>query len=184
MLEIWCGGTRREVPLSAEHTSLGRAPSNDIVIEDIKVSALHATIDRFASGSVIRDLGSANGTFVNGKRVDQAVLHPGDQIQVGTTNIVFRGQRPEAIAKTDPVIPAPLLTRRERDVLVALCRPLLEGDLFCEPSSSAHIARTLLISEDGVKKHLARLYPKFSIFDETGTRRRTQLANAAIDLTP
>jgi tetratricopeptide (TPR) repeat protein len=70
------------------------------------------------------------------------------------------------------------LTRRERDVLVALCTPLSDGGAFVEPASSRAMAETLGISEAAVKQHLLQLYDKFEIDD--GERRRTRLANKAV----
>lgn len=72
------------------------------------------------------------------------------------------------------------LTRRERDVLMALCSPLADGAAFVEPASSRTIAELLGISEAGVKQHLLHLYDKFEITDEEA-RRRTRLANKAIE---
>jgi DNA-binding CsgD family transcriptional regulator len=77
---------------------------------------------------------------------------------------------------------APRLTRRERDVLVELCRPLVaSGEAFTEPASIRQVAEALFVSEAAVKQHLLRLYDKFAIFDDDAGRRRVQLANAAID---
>src|SRR5262245_48691983 len=76
-----------------------------------------------------------------------------------------------------PVDP-PELTRRERDVLVALCRPALDGDLFTEPASVRDIAAALVVTEAAVKQHLGNLYYKFGI-GETGERRRVMLAGEA-----
>jgi hypothetical protein len=181
MLEIRNGGTRRTVDLEAHHTSSGRAPSNDIVLEDPQVSALHAVVDQLSAGCVFRDLGSANGTFVNGKRIaDAAVLRHGDQVRLGTTDIIYRGPGPGTATKTTPLAAAPSLTAREHDVLVALCRPLAEGDLFCEPATASQVAQVLMVSEDAVKKDLVRLYRKFGIHDASARRRRTRLANAAL----
>ncbi len=73
----------------------------------------------------------------------------------------------------------PELTRREADVLMALCATALSGDIFTEPASIRDIAGTLFISEAAVKQHLLRLYDKFGIFGE-GERRRLRLANEAI----
>jgi DNA-binding NarL/FixJ family response regulator len=71
------------------------------------------------------------------------------------------------------------VTQRERDVLLALCRPLLAGDAFTEPASIRAIAAELVISQAAVKQHLARLYRKFGVGD-SGAKRRVQLANAAL----
>ena len=46
-------------------------------------------------------------------------------------------------------------------MLIALCRPLAERDMFCDPASTREIASVLTVSEDAVKKHLVRLYNKF-----------------------
>ena len=72
----------------------------------------------------------------------------------------------------------PELTRREADVLAALCRPALGKDAFTAPASSAEIAAALVITEAAVKQHLLHLYAKFRI--PPGTNRRVRLANAAI----
>ncbi|MGH8682826.1 MAG: hypothetical protein ACREVP_15115, partial [Burkholderiales bacterium] len=73
----------------------------------------------------------------------------------------------------------PELTRRERDVLAALCRPLARGAAFTEPASIHDVADALGVSEAAVKQHLAHLYDKFGIF-EGDERRRVRLANVAL----
>ena len=73
----------------------------------------------------------------------------------------------------------PDLTRRERDVLEALCRPALHGNVFEEPASVREIAAKLVVTEAAVKQHLLHLYDKFGIA-ETGERRRVRLAREAI----
>jgi len=81
-----------------------------------------------------------------------------------------------ATAATEP---PPELTRREREVLVALCRTVLSGDVFTEPASIREIAASLFVTENAVKQHLLRLYDKFAIHGE-GERRRVRLANEAV----
>jgi tetratricopeptide (TPR) repeat protein len=73
----------------------------------------------------------------------------------------------------------PDLTRRERDVLLALCRPLARGAAFTEPASIHGVADALGVSEAAVKQHLTHLYDKFGIF-EGDERRRVRLANLAL----
>ena len=68
---------------------------------------------------------------------------------------------------------------RERDVLVALCRPLLARDMFTEPASTRAIAEELVISQAAVKQHLVNLYDKFGIAGSE-THRRSRLANEAL----
>ena len=76
---------------------------------------------------------------------------------------------------------APELTRRERDVLAALCRPLLDDELFTPPASVHEIAAALVVTDAAVKQHLAHLYDKFEV-REIGTKRRVALAREAIRL--
>ena len=72
----------------------------------------------------------------------------------------------------------PDVTRRERDVLVALCLPLAEGDVFTEPASIREIAARLVVTDAAVKQHLQHLYDKFDLHD--ADRRRVRLANEAL----
>jgi DNA-binding NarL/FixJ family response regulator len=73
----------------------------------------------------------------------------------------------------------PEITRRERDVLIALCRPAASSELFIEPASVRDIAATLAVSEAAVKQHLLNLYEKFAIAD-CNERRRVALAREAM----
>jgi hypothetical protein len=75
-----------------QSTTIGRAPENEIVVPNQEVSRRHARIVMVDSGYVLRDLGSPNGTFVNGTRVtsDQR-LRDGDKITVGGKGFLFAG---------------------------------------------------------------------------------------------
>jgi len=76
-------------PLSGEAT-IGREVGNTIVLDrDSTVSRRHAVIEVAGGGYVLRDLGSSNGTFVNGARVSERPLQPGDEITLGATRFRF-----------------------------------------------------------------------------------------------
>jgi DNA-binding CsgD family transcriptional regulator len=180
MLELIDGSGRRLVELTGSHASVGKSASNDVVIADPTVSDLHALLERIAEIWTVRDLGSRNGTFLNRERIfSAAVLRPGDELRFGAAIAFYRGAAPAARVPTAPVAVAPTLTPRERDVLIELCRPLRNGDVFCDPATPREIAAALTVSEDAVKKHLSRLYEKFEIL-ENGGRRRVRLANLAL----
>jgi pSer/pThr/pTyr-binding forkhead associated (FHA) protein len=70
-------------------TRLGRHPDSEIMLDDITVSRRHADIMRDGDVYEVRDAGSLNGTYVNAQRVDQAVLHQGDELQIGKFRLVF-----------------------------------------------------------------------------------------------
>jgi len=70
-------------------TAIGRHPDSDIFLDDITVSRRHVRVERDADGYVLRDAGSLNGTYVNKKRVDEARLRSGDELQVGRYRLTF-----------------------------------------------------------------------------------------------
>jgi pSer/pThr/pTyr-binding forkhead associated (FHA) protein len=75
--------------LTADETRLGRHPDSEIMLDDITVSRRHAAIERTTAGYVVTDAGSLNGTYVNQERIEQAVLHHGDELQVGKFRLVL-----------------------------------------------------------------------------------------------
>ncbi|HJU48817.1 MAG TPA: FHA domain-containing protein [Gaiellaceae bacterium] len=177
-VELWGPSGRELCVLDTERMTLGTLASNDVVVDAEGVSRVHAVLERFGDTWCVRDLGSRNGTYVNGGRiVGERALRPGDEIVLGRLRLLFHG--PTRGKETAAIAQPPPLTPRERDVLVALCRPLLAGDAFTEPASIRAIAAELVVSEAAVKQHLARLYDKFEV-EAHGERRRVQLANAAV----
>jgi adenylate cyclase len=79
---------RQEVELLS-HNTLGRHPSNTVQVLDRIVSKEHCHIDLVDGRYVLRDLGSLNGTFVNGERVSEKALGVGDEILLGSTRVIF-----------------------------------------------------------------------------------------------
>jgi hypothetical protein len=181
-LEIWRPSGPELVALTGQRVTIGKADSNTVVFtHDRTVSRLHAILEDYGAGWSVRDLGSRNGTFVNGERIDaERVLHPADELRVGHSRMIFRGEQltGDALSVTVAPEPAPELTRRERDVLDALCRPLFCGELFPQPASTRRIALELVITDAAVKQHLLNLYEKFGISAQE--ERRVVLAKEAI----
>jgi len=169
----------------ADIMMIGGAPTNTLVLPDRsqKVSQYHAAIVRAPGPGecyFIRDLGSRNGTFVNGERImGDRVVRAGDEIRLGKTRCSLRDQAQGPATLTETVQAPPDLTRREREVLLALCRPVFSEDVFTEPAATREIAAELFVTDAAVKQHLMHLYDKFGIHEE-GERRRARLANEAI----
>lgn len=88
-------GTRFE--LEGETVGLGRDSGNTVQLHDTEVSRHHAELTHTESTYVLVDLGSSNGTFVNGKRTQQHRLATGDQVQMGSTLMLFTGPPEESL---------------------------------------------------------------------------------------
>ncbi|MCH7788848.1 MAG: FHA domain-containing protein [Acidobacteria bacterium] len=69
--------------LDVDKLSAGRHPDSAIFLDDVTVSRRHAELQRIAGGFEVRDVGSLNGTYLNGTSVDRATLRDGDILQVG-----------------------------------------------------------------------------------------------------
>src|SRR3954470_22804548 len=180
-IEVINGVRSERLDLAADRSTIGKAVENDVPLaDDAMASHLHAVLERFAAGWCVTDLGSSNGTWVNGERIwATRRLRHGDEIRVGQTRLVFRDPLGAPGAPTETELPPPDLTPRERAVLVALCRPLLARDMFTEPASTRAIADELVITQAAVKQHLANLYDKFGV-GAGDTQRRVRLANEAL----
>ena len=82
--------TNRSFPLAQDRIVMGRALSSDIAIEDLNVSRTHAEIRRESAAAwSIADLGSTNGTLVNGRHIASIMLQEGDRVTLGTTTFLF-----------------------------------------------------------------------------------------------
>jgi ABC-type multidrug transport system ATPase subunit len=96
------GKAAGDVPAGA--VTIGRADDNDIVIPEVLASRHHATLVPTPTGTEIRDNRSINGTFVNGTRVDSALLRDGDVVTIGNIDLVFAGgalsRREESLLET------------------------------------------------------------------------------------
>jgi adenylate cyclase len=90
------------------HNTLGRHPNNTHQVLDRIVSKEHCHIDAVEGGFMLRDLGSLNGTFVNGARVGDHPLRDGDEIMMGSTRIIFRADATptQGVASSPPQHPA------------------------------------------------------------------------------
>ena len=82
--------------LSGSELTIGRDPSNQICVGDLSLSRRHCAISTGAAEPRIRDLGSSNGTFVNGMQISDHPLADGDRIQLGESVFLFVAKTPSA----------------------------------------------------------------------------------------
>ena len=175
--------TGEAIPLRDEVTTIGRGLRVDVRLDDPSVSRLHAEIVRRGPYYYLADLGlSRNGTQVNGRPIARRVLEDGDVLTFGSARCRIMGlPSEEAAAEVEQRrATAPELTKRELDVLIALCRPALSDDAFITPATAREIASDMTVTEAAVKQHLLRLYGKFRVPE--GVNRRARLANLVISL--
>jgi hypothetical protein len=169
------------IRLRPDVTTIGRGKSVDIHLDHPSVSKLHAEIIRRGPYAYVSDLGlSRHGTRVNGKIVAQRVLENGDVLSFGSPRCRIGGLHaeellPECEQRRSAM---PELTRRELDVVAALCKPALCADAFVAPATARDIAADLVVTEAAVKQHLLRLYQKLKIAE--GPNRRVRLANEVV----
>lgn len=92
-LEVWGPDGLVVIPLDGPRVTVGRSRSNDVVVNDETVSRHHAEFERLAAGWAVADLGSTNGTLVNGEPLHGSrPLYTDDQILVGEAKLVYRDE--------------------------------------------------------------------------------------------
>jgi uncharacterized RDD family membrane protein YckC len=137
--------SRREIALARTLVSIGRDPSNDVVLPDAMVSRRHAVIEYRGSQYFLRDCNSSNGSLVNGDRVSERNLRDGDLVAIGTARLLFREELEleDAGAKVVPHPSAP------RQVCPSCQADYRKGDMFCRqcgtslaPSTPARVVCT------------------------------------------
>ena len=149
---------------------VGRGAGCDLVLDDETVSTDHAELTRRGSRFLITDLGSLNGTVVNGRKIDRPVrLNSGDVVQIGPFRLELDLPKVES-TKLRPAITVEL-TAEEREVARALAAPYRRGDTFAvRHATRQEIAEQLNVSESTVKRRLESLAVKLGLVDESRDR--------------
>jgi uncharacterized RDD family membrane protein YckC len=125
--------SRREIALPRSLLSIGRDPSNDLVLPDAMVSRRHAVIEYRGSQYYLRDCNSSNGSLVNGDRVSERSLRDGDLVAIGTARLLFREEL-EADELGAKVVHHPSAPRLQCPSCKADYR---KGDQFCRQCGAA-----------------------------------------------
>lgn len=157
-------------PLIGSTVRIGRDTANHLTIpDDAKVSRSHAELRERDGQWTVVDLGSRNGTRVNGVRIEIHPLRSGDQIQLGATMIEF-------FAESDPLATEPDSSSTSETLAASLsARESQVLALVAEGLTDREIGARLSISVNTVRSHLDR------IAEKTGMRRRAELTRLAVD---
>jgi pSer/pThr/pTyr-binding forkhead associated (FHA) protein len=89
----------KEIPLTKERTTIGRKPHNDIQIDNLAVSGEHAVIVTILNDSFLEDLGSTNGTVVNGNPIKKHFLQNNDVVELGKYKLKFMAEAGVAVGE-------------------------------------------------------------------------------------
>lgn len=128
----------KEIPLQKATISVGRAPGNDVVIDNLAVSGHHARLLLDQDHYVVEDMSSLNGTFVNNQRIRRSQLKDGDEIMIGKHSLVYHEEGGVSAAvlpaadKTQQLPSAPdatvvLDTKKRREFLAKATSIATEG---------------------------------------------------------
>lgn len=97
-------GRASQVPVSKNRLTMGRSRDNDVVLADSRISRRHAEILKTEEGYFVHDLGSYNGTKINGKSIESAPLKDHDEIRLGLTTITFLEDKSASERSADALI--------------------------------------------------------------------------------
>ncbi len=167
------GDHRREVALDGTAVTLGRAADCEVVLPaDETVSRQHARLDRREGGWTVTDLGSRNGTFVNGRRVAGTTsVGEDDRVLLGGYVLLVRSGQRDDLQTRD----ASSASVRSGGGLGLSAREVDVVRLVCAGLADQAIADELFLSVKTVHSHLDRIGQK------TGHRRRPELVRFAMD---
>lgn len=176
LIEVSSDAGTARLPARGETMTIGRAPDNDVVLNgEQTVSRHHAELRRHHEGWAIRDLGSSNGTHVNGTKLatdEERVVSTADVVGVGSVTLrLLPAGEVDGMTVEDSGGAAmhrllTALSAREQEVLAAVAAGMTDEQ----------VSKHLFISIKTVHSHLDR------IRDKTGVRRRAELTRLAVRL--
>lgn len=177
-------GTQHTVtlPKPPRRVTIGRRSATDVSLGwDPEVSRVHAELLHVGGEWTFVDDGlSANGSFVNGERLHgRRRLRDGDVLQLGGTHVVFRqpqATRTPVTAQGGGPATVAQLSRIQREILIALCRPFKDSTSFATPATNEQIAGEVFLGIDAVKKHLRVLFVRFGVAQLPQNEKRVRLA--------
>lgn len=129
------GAVLGEFPLDKERISIGRKPDNDIQIDNLAVSGKHALVITILDDSFLEDLGSTNGTYVNGKLVKKHALRNGDVVGLGKHELKYVNEH--ATADDEEFEKTMIIRPGSASAAVAAARAAEEATPAPQPAAAA-----------------------------------------------
>jgi pSer/pThr/pTyr-binding forkhead associated (FHA) protein len=174
------------LPPGTDRVTVGRRADQSIALPwDGQVSRAHALLDPVGDHWTLVDEGATNGTFVNGAKIaERRALKDRDRMCFGDTPITYREPADaDSASSTARAVGSPAnapVTEKQREVLIALCRPMFV-DESPTPATNRVIAGEIYLSEDAVKAHMRGLFARFGYEGLPQNEKRARLARAVID---
>jgi hypothetical protein len=131
------GSVIREMNLDKERITIGRKPQNDIQIENLAVSSEHARIVTILNDSFLEDMGSTNGTLVNGSPIKKHILQNNDVIEIGKYTLKFVSDAPVASQTTPEDF--------ERTMVLRAPPPAQKTPASAAPTADPTVGKTMQI---------------------------------------
>ncbi len=141
----------KQFDLSDTLVGVGRDAVNQIRLHDTEISRRHAEFYRCPQGYRLRDIGSANGTYVNNQPITDVLLNSGDQIQIGQSLLVYTGSRNDNGTGSDLADRISLITRQDVELSSAIVKTIGETE------GSRILARPEKVERPWLKTALANL---------------------------
>jgi FHA domain-containing protein len=156
-------GTTRDFLLTQERMTLGRRPDNDICLSNLAVSGEHAAVVTILADSFLEDLGSTNGTLVNGKPITKHFLRERDEIDVGRHRFIYFAEEDAALAMD--IVGAPSRSAAgDLGRMVEKAKPAVRADArtseatpLASPEQADSVDNTVAVNGDGRMDATARL---------------------------
>lgn len=118
----------KQFEVTGDALSVGRDSTNKVRLNDTEVSRRHAEFQRTPQGYRLLDVGSVNGTFVNGQAARDVLLQPGDQIQIGQSVLLYSAARADAPPAPPLAEQINLITRQDLELNSAIVRTVGEAE--------------------------------------------------------
>jgi pSer/pThr/pTyr-binding forkhead associated (FHA) protein len=133
----------KEISLSKERTTIGRKAHNDIQIDNLAVSGEHGVIVTILNDSFLEDLGSTNGTLVNGQPIKKHFLQPNDVIELGKYKLKYINEAPKVAAAADfekTMVLRPGSMPKPSPAAAPAAAPKADGDMTQKNPGAAPVA--------------------------------------------